>query len=423
MRGVPATLVVVAVFAATLVAAPPAWAAQCPAAGGDPIARSATKTADFVVVGGGFGHGVGMSQYGARGAALLGCTRSQILSTYYPGTTMATSLPSGAKGIRVSLAPSAAGQSLPSTVDVTAVSNRIAWKFKGVTKRQPAGTTWRVTVADGRYAVHAGATRVFAPARGPLRVVLNGKVVRLPLKDRRYNRGTLVFTPTSTGTQTFVTNVIANMDRYLYGLAEMPSSWPRAALASQAIAGRTYALQRRLSRSTTSAKWAACRCDVYDSVSDQVYSAYEWESLAPRWIEAVDATSGRTLQSDGAPITAFYHSSSGGHTESSAFVFGGTLSYAQPVDDSRWERASGNPNTAWEQTFSGAELGKAFGMGTIVSATTPQPTGASGRIGDPRRGAGGVVLKDKSGKTKRVAGPDFRMTLKLPSALFAIVSR
>ena len=71
---------------------PPAQFAQggCAPAGGSAIADPDLPSGDFVLVGGGWGHGAGMSQYGAQGAGLLGCTATQILTTYFPGTSITT---------------------------------------------------------------------------------------------------------------------------------------------------------------------------------------------------------------------------------------------------------------------------------------------------------------------------------------------
>ncbi|MPZ74605.1 MAG: SpoIID/LytB domain-containing protein [Nitriliruptorales bacterium] len=421
-RAVVAGAALMSLLFGLLVQAPLANAAVCPAPGGGPISRTTTQTGDFVVIGGGFGHGVGLSQYGAKGAASLGCTRGQILRAYYPGATVASSLPAGRDNIRVGLVPSEANAVLPSHVDIQAVTSGVSWRLGGVTRSQPAGHTWRASVGTGgRYTVKRGTTTIFSAADGPLRITLKGSVVRLPAKNHRYNRGVLVLSWAGLGARTFVTNIINSLDRYLYGLAEMPSAWPRAALRAQAVAGRSYALQRRQARDTNSTKWATCRCDVYDSVSDQAYSGYDWESVAPRWVAAVDATRGKTLRHAGVTATAFYHSSSGGYVESSAFVFGSTLPYSTTFDDSRWERASGNPNTTWVRAFSAEQIGAAFGVGVATAIQTPPPKGPSGRIGDPARGAGGVVIQGTYGTTT-VSGPFFRTTLGLPSALFRVKS-
>ena len=44
----------------------------------------------MIVKGAGFGHGIGMSQYGAYGYSLEGSGYKQILAHYYEGTTMTT---------------------------------------------------------------------------------------------------------------------------------------------------------------------------------------------------------------------------------------------------------------------------------------------------------------------------------------------
>jgi len=49
---------------------------------------AASVPAGFTITGAGFGHGVGMSQYGAQGMGLDGFTASQILTYYFPGTTV-----------------------------------------------------------------------------------------------------------------------------------------------------------------------------------------------------------------------------------------------------------------------------------------------------------------------------------------------
>ena len=83
-----------------------------------------------------------------------------------------------------------------------------------------------------------------------------------------------------------------------------------------------------------------CRCDVYDSTSDQVYSGYLKESegtYGPRWVAAVDATAGQTMRYGGKTAVGYYSSSHGGHSESNAFVWGsGQVPYLRAVDD--WAR-------------------------------------------------------------------------------------
>ena len=107
------------------------------------------------------------------------------------------------------------------------------------------------------------------------------------------------------------------MQAYLYGISEVPASWPTEAHNAQAIAARTYAAMRL-------ANAAELHVDlVFDHVQDQYYTGYEKESSAQsdRWVAAVNATDQQIVIHNGAPISAFYFSSSGGATENSEYVF------------------------------------------------------------------------------------------------------
>src|SRR6478672_8009852 len=94
--------VILLTAAATAVTAGSAVAAgSAPVCSGTCFAAPAGSGALFVFSGHGWGHGVGMSQYGAYGYALHGATYQQILAHYYPGTTLG---PSPVSTIRVLLA-------------------------------------------------------------------------------------------------------------------------------------------------------------------------------------------------------------------------------------------------------------------------------------------------------------------------------
>ncbi len=128
------------------------------------------------------------------------------------------------------------------------------------------------------------------------------------LPDAAYARLFVVAHVTSGGGHT-------GMTRYLYGLAEVPSSWPSAALEAQVIAARTYALERARTRRADEAG-NPCRCNVVGSVADQHYEGWSHEradrqSVGGRWSDAVDRTAGRALTVDGQPIMARYSASHG----------------------------------------------------------------------------------------------------------------
>ena len=114
------------------------------------------------------------------------------------------------------------------------------------------------------------------------------------------------------------------VETYLLGIvgSEMPAAWPVEALKAQAVAARTYALQRRLRRRAGGHAW-----DLTDSVISQVYRGAE--SIRPSVIEAVRATRGVVLTFGHEPAEALFHSTCGGHTEPSERVFGGRLPYLE----------------------------------------------------------------------------------------------
>ncbi len=136
--------------------------------------------------------------------------------------------------------------------------------------------------------------------------------------------GSLVFRKDA---NVYVINVLP-MDHYLYGLGEMPSSWPQEALKAQAVAGRTYAYFKI--KNPRNAFY-----HIVDITADQNYvgASKILDVYGTNWKTAVDSTSGEIIRKDGALINAWYHSTCGGHTLSSAEVWGGYRSYAVAKSD------------------------------------------------------------------------------------------
>lgn len=90
--------------------------------------------------------------------------------------------------------------------------------------------------------------------------------------------------------------------------SEMPASYAQEALKAQAVCARTYAYRQILN-----AALSDYHAHVDDSVSYQVYNNTSRQSSTD---EAVDATAGMILTCDGEPITAYFFSTSSGHTSS-----------------------------------------------------------------------------------------------------------
>ena len=217
----------------------------------------------------------------------------------------------------------------------------------------------------------------------------------------------------SGGVRLNVVNVVRLHDEYLYGISEVTSSWPAAALQAQAIAARTYAL----AKIAKSGVRKACDCHVDDGTGpyiDQTFTGYAKQSGAKggRWVEAVDATAaspstGLAVLYDGQPISAFYSSSSGGATNSVKEVWGGDLPYLVSVPDPSSLHAD-NPHRSWTVTASQAQMSKAFQAPAVWKVEVTKRL-TSGAVGEVR-----ATMSD--GTTRALTGEQFRTALGLKSA-------
>jgi SpoIID/LytB domain protein len=403
----------------------PAQAAgRCWPAGGAAVPDAAAPAASGIIVQGhGWGHGLGMSQYGARGAALLGCTRAQILSTYYAGTHLAR---------RTMTAPVVlALRSGAARTTVLAESGAVAWTTPAGTRRvQPAGQTWTAQALNrgGRPGTGlldaAGRLQVWISA-GTLTAAHPGVTVRARSftaasvkvsSDKRLRWGTLRFTRAAAGLT--VEEVIASdsrgtsVDKYLWGLGEVPVSWPTQALQAQADAARTY-----LAGAFSSGAYR-----IVTTTAAQVYAGAGREdedaAYGHRWRAAVNATRGEmVVDARSVPITAMYSSSDGGRSESRAYVYGkqGAYGYLSSVDDSRWDLASNNPYRSWAKAFTPADFAAALGFDSVSAVSLAAP-------GTTARQDGLKVTGVMDGVTRTAAftGAAVRSALGLRSPAFTV---
>ena len=373
----------------------------------------------FSVRGSGFGHGVGMSQYGAYAMARAGRTAAQILSTYYPGT--ATTAVADTRHVTVNLlhATSRATFGVSQAPGVTgAVSLELAAGASSASVA-PGGSLAAVPSASGGIDVLRGGTKAFT-ARGPVHVVWSGTpdragnaaLARLTgsgstgaKASRPYRYGEMWVV--RVGNRLEVVNELPLGSAYLRGLAEMPTSWGvqgAAALQAQAVAGRTYAWVKLLRGPD-----ASCGgCQLYDSTRDQAFRGYEVElgSYGRYWTAAVAATKGRILTYGGAPAQALYYSSSGGRTQDNRDVFGAATPYLVSVADP-WSLAAGNPMASWTRSFPQATMRSAFDLSNVVSvAVTARTAGGAAKT---------VTARSSTGATASLTGTQFRSRLGLPA--------
>ena len=317
------------------------------------LTLSVPVTADaatrWVVAGGGWGHGLGMSQYGAYGQAKAGHDYKTIVHHYYRNTELSKA--SGS--VRVLL--------LASVSSVTfAGANRV-----GGESIDP-GRSYTARRVGGRVVVYNRNERRVARSSGVLRVLSPNGLVGVATKGRTY-RDVIELRPGLSGGVTAVNKV--SLENYIRGVVpnESPASWPLEALKAQAVAARSYALGTNSGNAVF---------DHYDTVQSQVYGGYSSEDS--RTNRAVAGTAGQVLRNDGKVITAYFHSTSGGHTENVENVFQGSerLPYIRGVRDP-WDKAS--PYHRWKVTYDGRVLGGAMGVGRLESVTINK-RGVSGRI-------------------------------------------
>lgn len=381
----------VAVVTALFVAAAGGLVASTPAS-------AASYPDKFIVSGSGYGHGVGMSQYGAYELARQGKTGVGILKHYYTGAKAPyTTTP---KRIRVQVhGPD------PYSFAGYGDSGRNTW----VTI---TGGDWRVRKpGNGTVAQGSGKTRIKVRigTKGAVRIKVDDKVykgdkMRLQWsgttywrpKGKRavatidgahgaYRHGRLTVV-NKKSTPNITNDVLLNTE-YLYGIAEMPSSWGLngggRALRAQAMTARSYAISKHDGK-------PACRCHVVDDVRDQYYSGWKKENegsggrYGAVWTKAVDKTTkgttrARVLQVGGRPVAAHYFSSSGGRTANSEDVWSSRLSYERSVDDPYSLRAPGNSYSSWKRTMTQQQARNLFGLNNVASIKVTR-TWSSGQV-------------------------------------------
>ena len=376
---------------------------------------------DFRFIGSGYGHGVGMSQIGARGQALSGKTAVEILKYYYTGVDV-TPYPDNAL-IRVNIA------NLIPSVNFSVVGGKGSFAlYQGdiapLDNPEPIG----------RYTGDFTAT--FTNFAGTVVPLLTSPTAKLapftpaPAWTLRWETGTVIAIGTTTATTQYkygqiviksianpiasylaVTNTLRLHDEYLFGIGEVPSSWPDAALEAQVIASRTFALTR-LNRIRPE-----CDCNIYSTISDQSFIGYSKEIepiYGAKWKAAVmrtfvDDNSAQVLTLSGKPIYSYFFSSSGGASLNIKDVWGGgDVSYLQSVPDPWSLDNTLNPRyIGWSRFVSQEIMAQAFGLGDVLTyvINSRMPSGSIASI----------TAVSSTGQQSTLTGEVFRSRVRLPS--------
>lgn len=358
------------------------------------------KHATIVVHGRGFGHGRGMSQYGAEGAARRGLSAKQIVKFYYPHTR-----PGTFRGkVRVLISAD--------TDQNTTVINQAGLKVRdlgsGSTVAVPTSgaigkaTRWRMSSKPGkpaRVSYLTGSWHVWRTLTGdgefrapkPIRLVVPGGPTpyRGTVQSRTSTRG-------GSAPHRITVNKVS-MEDYVRAVVprEAFPSWHQAALRAQAIAARSYAAYKM--RRPLSNLYQLCDtsiCQVYGGAAAEVSSTDR----------ATARTSGQIRTYRGKPALTEFSSSNGGWTAASSLPY--QVAQQDPYDG--W---SGNPNHTWRTSVSDATIEKHWpSIGNLQKIQVLQRTGDGkwgGRIEH-------VLLAGSKGSTT-LTGDEFRIGLGLRS--------
>ena len=371
-------------------------------------ANAVDVPAVFNFTGAGYGHGVGMSQIGAKARAVAGESATAILKYYY-------------KNVDVVPVP-----------DTATIRVNIGHALKTVTfSTTSAGTSLQLFSGELQVGTTANKKKLTLTLSPDLKTIQGYNSSLLTLK---WSGGaTPVVTVTESGTtERFrygqinikvvkgaleVTTSLALHDEYLLGISEVSSSWPSAILEAQTIASRSYALSKM------GGIKASCDCHLYSHIADQNFVGYAKEGearIGKLWREAVlrttvDSSTGLAILSGGKPIQAYFFSSSGGATQTTADAWGGFTAYTQSVPDSASVDVALNPRFAsWKASTTQALVAAAFGLPNVATLEIVS-----------RNSAGAVTwVKGTSneGVSQIIRGDTFRSRVKLPSPWFNFAS-
>ena len=355
-----------------------------PSSGAQTRAQAALPgTPTFVISGRGWGHGVGMAQWGALGFAQEGATYDEILAHYYRGTTLG---PAGVSRVRVLLAQGRSQLSVSSAAEFTA-RDGLGQVWHLPAGAQTFGPGLRLRTTDSQQAQRVPGPVTFLPGSSPLR-----------LGGRPYRGQFLV--SVAGGALRAVNSV--SLEAYLYGVvpSEVPKDWLPEALKAQAVAARTYALA-----GLKTGSWF----DLYADTRSQVYLGIAHE--APSTTAAVRETAGEVVLYQGRVAKTYFFSSSGGRTASAPEIWPTSpptpylVSVPDPYDTL-------SPHHRW-------------GPFVVTASRLRRTMRARGKLTDLRLDTGPsgrvetVTAVGEQGEST-ISGSDLRRTLSLRSTWFRI---
>ena len=337
----------------------------------------------WVVHGRGFGHGVGMSAYGAYGYAKAGKNYRFILGHYYRGTTIGTLDKPRVVRVLLDISPGDVEFS-----DATSACGKALDPARSYEAHR-VGKTIKLRSSGGKPLTNCG-RKLRAAGRGKVAIAGQGTF-----------RGALETVPTESDAGSLnIINALA-LEQYVKGVMpnEVPPSWPTEELKAHALAVRSIALTGDVGGNGF---------ELYSDTRSQVYEGLESEY--DRTNQAVDATRGQVVMYGSDVAQTLYSACSGGHTESAVNVFGSPVPYLVGVPDPYDYHC---PLHKWTLDFSGPEISSRLGaylQGKLKQVTITK-TGLSPRIISAKLvGTGGTTTVTGSQLSVALGGYDTWMT-------------
>ncbi|MDO5710228.1 MAG: SpoIID/LytB domain-containing protein [Micrococcales bacterium] len=373
------------------------------------------QSGSVVFEGRGYGHGRGMSQWGAYGAADAGLAWADILAFYYPGTAL-HKVAGGSIRVWISGDNDGSTTVLPAP-GLTAIVGRTA-------RALPTGAgyrAWRVEASgDATKVAYLDAAGAWKPYRLPVGKAVvfrsSSKIVTLSLPGgiQQALRGSVIAHRDGSSLKTVLDST---MESYLRSVVpnEMPSSWHVQALAAQSVAARTYAAAYLTRQRAKGAVWDICdtiSCQVFKGVARVTKAGTRIGGETKRTDDAIARTAGLVLRSSkraNAPLAFTEFSASNG-----GYSVAGGPSY-QVAKSDPYDGRMKNPNTGWTKQIPVRTLEQEFGLGQLTDVRIINRDG--------RGQLGGRVQDLQLRGTKRavtISGTKMRQTLALRSDWFVV---
>jgi stage II sporulation protein D len=359
------------------------------------------RSGSFTIHGAGWGHGWGMSQYGAYGAALKGLSWKQILAFYYRGTRL-DKLPSGTK-IKVWVSADSDNSLRVLPASGLAVSDTAGHRYT-----VPTGAkyrSWRISRSGAGYRLSyrtgsgSYVTKSTGLTAGTWSFSTGSKMVKvvLPNGSVRPYRGTVALIKMGAGGRT-INKVL--LEDYVKGVvpAEMPTSWAANAVRAQAVAARSYAV--RLQKFAGNSGY-----DICDTIACQVYRGMGLETSGGN--AAVKATTGTIVTYQGVVALTQFASSNGGHSARGDYSY--LVAQRDPYDGVI-------KSQAWSRILSASSISGAWpSVGTVKRLQITSRDGAGAW--------GGRVKTIKiigTSRTATVSGTTFQHMFAMRSSLYTV---